>query len=126
MAEVKLLGTWASPYSYRVIWALKLKGIQYEFIEENLSSKSSLLLESNPVHKKIPVLIHQGKPVCESMLIVEYIDETWPENSLMPADPYERAVAKFWIKFVDEKVRESFTAVYTFFPSSLKIARCST
>ncbi|KAJ4889395.1 Glutathione S-transferase U25 [Raphanus sativus] len=32
----------------------------------------------NPVHKKLPVLIHNGKPVCESLIQDEDIDETWP------------------------------------------------
>ena len=54
----------------RVCIALALKGIDYEFIEEDIHNKSELLLQSNPVHKKIPVLIHNGKPICESMIIV--------------------------------------------------------
>ncbi|CAN1144734.1 Glutathione transferase GST 23 [Linum perenne] len=109
MADIKLLGTWPSPFSYLVIWALKLKDIDYEYIPEDLSNKSQLLLQSNPVHKKIPVLIHGGKPISESMIILQYLDDSFPESyPLMPTDPYEKAVARFWIKFAEDKLSSAF------------------
>ncbi|KAK3226837.1 hypothetical protein Dsin_006699 [Dipteronia sinensis] len=83
--QVKLHGVWVSSYSKRVELALNIKGIPYEYIEEDLSNKSPLLLQYNPIHKKISVLVHNGKPLAESMIILEYIDETWKNaHRLLP------------------------------------------
>ncbi|ONL93419.1 glutathione transferase31 [Zea mays] len=74
-AAVRVIGLWPSPFVIRVLIALKLKGVEFEFVEEVVGRKSELLLRSNPVHKKIPVLLHHGKPISESLIIVQYIDE---------------------------------------------------
>ncbi|GLT92615.1 hypothetical protein SLE2022_104460 [Rubroshorea leprosula] len=101
--EVKLFGTCGSPFRRRVEIALKLKGLPYELNEEDLSNKSPLLMKYNPVHKKIPVLLHNRKPIATSLVILEYIDETWKGYPILPQVPRERARARFWAKFMDEK-----------------------
>ncbi|RWR78895.1 putative glutathione S-transferase [Cinnamomum micranthum f. kanehirae] len=91
--EVVVLGMWASPFVMRVTIALLEKGVEYEYKEED-----------QPVHKKVPVLIHNGRPICESLIIVQYIEETWTKRSpLLPGDPYERANARFWADYIDKR-----------------------
>ncbi|KAK7272667.1 hypothetical protein RJT34_29409 [Clitoria ternatea] len=103
--EVVLLDTWVSMFGMRVRIALAEKGVNYEYKEENLRDKSPLLLQMNPIHKKIPVLIHNGKPITESAIIVQYIDEVWNEKSpILPSDPYQRAQARFWVDYIDKKI----------------------
>ncbi|CAI9103333.1 OLC1v1001796C1 [Oldenlandia corymbosa var. corymbosa] len=112
--EVKLFRTWSSPYALRIVWALKLKGIEFETIFEDITNKSPLLLQHNPAHAKVPVLLHNGKPVCESLIILEYIDETWTHNPpLLPQDPLEKASSRFWAHFGDHKLMESIWNVFT-------------
>ncbi|KAK8488498.1 hypothetical protein V6N11_045061 [Hibiscus sabdariffa] len=105
-SNVKLVGYWPSPFALRARLALHLKSVSYEFIEENLlEPRSELLLKLNPLHKKIPVLIHHGEPIIESQAIVEYIDEVWPNApSILPSDARQRADARIWVSYIDEKL----------------------
>ncbi|KAB1207365.1 putative glutathione S-transferase [Morella rubra] len=64
MEEVKLIGTTRSLFSIGVEWALKLKGVQYEKIQEDLRNKSPLLLKYNPVHKKVPCVFGAFGAAC--------------------------------------------------------------
>jgi len=102
--EVKLFKLVGSPFSTRVEIALKLKGVEYKFEEEKVGNLSDTVIKYNPVYKKVPVLVHNGKPISESLVILEYIDETWKQNPILPSDPYKRALARFWSKFIDDKV----------------------
>ncbi|XP_058070872.1 probable glutathione S-transferase [Magnolia sinica] len=103
-----LLDFWPSPFGLRVRIALAEKGVEFEYKDEDLSNKSPLLLQFNPIHKKIPVLVHNGRPLCESHIILQYIDEVWTDRSpLMPKDPYKRANARFWTDYMDNKMHDA-------------------
>ncbi|KAK1260215.1 Glutathione S-transferase U7 [Acorus gramineus] len=95
MADVKLHGLWASPFSPRIQLALNLKGVSYEWVGEDSENKSAQLLQYNPIYKKLPVLVHDGKPLPESLIILEYIEETWKNSPFLPEDPYERSRVRF-------------------------------
>ncbi|KAL1223834.1 Glutathione S-transferase U19 [Cardamine amara subsp. amara] len=111
--EVILLDFWPSMFGMRTRIALREKGVEFEYREEDLRNKSPLLLQMNPVHKKIPVLIHNGKSVNESIIQVQYIDEVWShKNPLLPSDPYLKAQARFWADFIDKKMDDAQRKVW--------------
>lgn len=101
---------WCNEFGMRARIALREKRVGFEYVEEDLRvrERSDLVRRMNPVHRSVPILIHGGRPVCGSMNIVEYVDEVWSEAGgarLVPADPLERASARFWADFVDQKVQ---------------------
>lgn len=52
----------------------------------------------------VPTLIHDGRPVIESSVILYYLDEAFPEKPLMPKDPHDRASVRLFNKLIDEYV----------------------
>ncbi|HEX9396944.1 MAG TPA: glutathione S-transferase family protein [Burkholderiales bacterium] len=57
----------------------------------------------------VPTLIHDGRPVIESSVILYYLDEVFPQRALMPADPHLRARVRQFNKLIDEYVHNSCT-----------------
>uniref|UniRef100_A0A0D9WGI0 glutathione transferase n=1 Tax=Leersia perrieri TaxID=77586 RepID=A0A0D9WGI0_9ORYZ len=111
--ELKLYGSWASSYTHRVQLALRLKGLEFEYAEEDLGNKSEALLRHNPVHKKVPVLLHRGRPLAESVIILQYLDDAFPDTRpLLPSDPFLRALSRFWCHFADDKLGPAVGAVF--------------
>ncbi|KAJ8438518.1 hypothetical protein Cgig2_024607 [Carnegiea gigantea] len=110
--KLHLHGMWASPWVRRVEIALKIKGIPYDYFEEDLKNKSQMLLQYNPVKKLVPVLVHHGRPISESLIIMEYIDETWNNSpNLLPLDAHHRATVRFWTHFLDLQIFEKLRDV---------------
>ncbi|XP_062232547.1 glutathione transferase GST 23-like [Phragmites australis] len=110
---LKLFGSWASSYTHRVQLALRLKGLEFEYAEEDLGNKSDALLRHNPVYKKVPVLVHGDRALPESVIILQYLDDAWPESRpLLPASALDRALARFWCHFADDKLGPAVGAVF--------------
>jgi len=52
----------------------------------------------------VPTLVHDGRVVVESTVICEYLDDVFPDPSLKPSDPFDKAQMRLWTKAVDEAV----------------------
>jgi glutathione S-transferase len=73
----------------------------------------------NP-NEVVPTLVHDGKVIIESTLIIEYLDEAFPSPALMPADPYGRASARLFMKKVDDYLHAACSTI-TFATANRKV-----
>jgi glutathione S-transferase len=98
---MKLLGSLASPYVRKVRIFMAEKKLDYEFVLEDVWSKDSTIVQSNPL-SKVPCLIMEGgEAVFDSRVIVEYLDTLSPVGKLIPANGRERAEIKTWEALAD-------------------------
>jgi len=74
-----------SPYCRKVRLILAEKRIECELIEERYWERDPSFLRRNPA-AKVPVLEIDGKIMSESAAICEYLEEKYPNPSLMPVD----------------------------------------
>ena len=89
------------PYCARVRIVLAEKGIEYETVEVDLDDRPAWIYEKNPLGR-VPVLEEDTFVLAESAVIDEYLDERYPEPSLWPADPAERALGRMLVFRFDE------------------------
>lgn len=98
-----------SPCAQKVRIVLAEKGLEWTGHHVSLQDKENLepwYLKLNPLGV-VPTLVHEGRPVIESSIICEYLDDTFPERSLKPDDTYQVARMRFWMKHVDVKLHPS-------------------
>ena len=98
---------WRSSASRRVRLCLAEKGLDFESKTVDLAKMEHHkpeFLKLNP-NGVIPLLIlDDGRSLYESGTICEYLDDTYPDPPLRPADPYERATMRNWIRYADERI----------------------
>jgi glutathione S-transferase len=90
---------------------MRAKGLDWEAVRVDLFRAEQYdpkYLKLNP-KGVVPTLVHDGKPVIESTLICEYLDETFPDPPLMPSDPWRRTRMRLWSKMVDEGLFDGVT-----------------
>lgn len=94
---MKLYGYWRSSATYRVRIALQLKGLDYAYEAVNLlkgEQQSPSFLARNP-QALVPALeTDEGDILTQSLAIIEYLEERYPETPLLPAESAPRAKAR--------------------------------
>jgi glutathione S-transferase len=105
MAAVTLYNSAGSTCSQRVRFVLAAKGIEYEKRDLNLLAGDQLnpeYLKINP-NGVVPTLVHNGTIVTDSSVIIEYLEEVFPDpEGFVPADAGRRAAMRSLMRFIDE------------------------
>lgn len=101
----------ACPYAQRTRILLHLKGLHAELIELDLSKpRPAWFLDINPAGK-VPALIHNGRPLSESSVINEYLEDVLPKPAVFPVDPYLKAQSRILIDFCNTRFTTSLYRV---------------
>lgn len=93
--SLKLYNYWRSSASYRVRLALEFKQLSYEYIPVHLLRQGGT--QFSPAYRKlnpqsrVPTLEVDGHALTQSMAIMEWLEETYPQPPLLPADALGRA-----------------------------------
>lgn len=97
--DLILYGYWRSTAAYRVRIALNLKQLPYEYravhlVRDGGQQHAAAYRELNP-QELVPVLVHDQRAIRQSLAIMEYLDECWPDSRpLLPSDAGDRAHAR--------------------------------
>jgi glutathione S-transferase len=97
------------PYCARVRIVLAEKRVEYETVEIDLSDRPAWLYEKNPLGK-VPVLEEDDFVLPESSVIMEYLEERYPEPALLPTDPADRALVRLLIFRFDTNLGDAYYA----------------
>jgi len=90
-----------SPYARKVRILLAEKNLPCEMKETDIMNKSPEFLQVSPIGK-VPVLVDEdGTTIWDSTLIMEYLDETYPEPGFYPSDRKERLECRKWENLAD-------------------------
>jgi len=96
MSDILLHGYWRSSAVYRVRIALALKGLDYDQVGHDLRRGE----QQDPAYKAIapaglvPAIEHGSEAFVQSLAILEWLEERWPNPPLLPAGIEQRAIVR--------------------------------
>jgi glutathione S-transferase len=110
MAEITIYSAVVCPFAHRSRLVLLEKGIDFDLVEIDLQNKPEGFSEISP-YGKVPAIKHGSERVWESAIINEYLDEVFPEPSLLPKSPIGKAQARIWIDFANTRFVPAYSNV---------------
>lgn len=109
--NLKLISFTICPYVQRAMIILNEKNFSFDIEYIDLSAPPPWFYDISPL-EKVPVLLVDEKPLFESMVICDYLDEITP-GSLYPADAFEKAQNRAWIEFGNDILGSTFALLRT-------------
>jgi glutathione S-transferase len=97
------------PYCARVRIVLAEKGIEADVVEIDLSDRPAWIYAKNPTGRVPVVEEADGVPLPESAVIMEFLEERYPEPPLLPPDPADRAAVRLLV-FRDHDLTDPYYA----------------
>ena len=104
---MKIIGSFVSPYVRKVLACMHLKGLAYEIDPITPFFGNDEFRRLSPL-SRIPVLIEGDFCTSDSSVICAYLDEAYPGAPLLPADPKDRARARWLEEFADTRLGDLF------------------
>ena len=104
---MKIIGSFVSPYVRKVLACMHLKGLAYEVDPITPFFGNDEFRRLSPL-SRIPVLIDGDFCTSDSSVICAYLDEAYPGAPLLPADPKDRARARWLEEFADTRLGDIF------------------
>ena len=97
----------------KVRFAMAEKGMEWDGEYIDILAGEQFEPEYLKINPKavVPTLVHDDLIITDSTVIVEYLDQIMPENSVHPTDPYARAQVRYWTKAVDEDLHPACGAM---------------
>ena len=107
---------------YHSNWSICAQKVRLVVAEKNLDvvehhvdlrareQQTAEYLKLNP-KGYVPTLVHDGRPVIESALICEYLEEVFPNPPLSPVDPVDRAYMRTWTRRPDDGLHRACATV---------------
>jgi len=102
-APLKVVGSFVSPYVRKVLACMNLKGLVYEVDPITPFFGNDEYQRLSPL-RRIPVLIDGDFSVSDSSVICAYLDDAHPGTPLLPADPKDRARARWFEEYADTRL----------------------
>lgn len=108
---IKLHGSPISNYYNKAKLALLEKGVPFEEVNTGIKIKDEALLQASPLGK-IPFLTTPQGSLCESGVILDYLEAAYPQPPLLPADPFEAAKVRELATFIDWHLEMAVRQLY--------------